>query len=71
MVPLSAWISSIPNRPIAPIACPSLIKIGFLGIGNLMESRTVGIDDANGRLPIPDLRSVHKSPEKNQLIIRL
>ena len=71
MVPLSTWIHPIPNRPIAPIASPSLVKIRLFSIGNLMKTSTIGIDDANGRLPIPDLRSVHKSPEKNQLIIRL
>ena len=71
MVPLSTWVPSVPNRSITSIPCPGLIKIRLLGIRNLMKTRTIGIDNTNGRLPIPDLRSVHKSPEKNQLIIRL
>ena len=33
---------------------PLSMSIGFLGIRNLVKS--VCIDDANGRLPIPDLR---------------
>ena len=71
MVTLTTWIPSVPNWAITSISCPCLIKISFLGIRNLVKSRTVCIDDANGRLPIPDLGSRYITAEKNQLIIRL
>ena len=38
MVPLTTWIPPVPNRSITSIPCPCLIKIGFLGIRNLMKS---------------------------------
>ena len=57
MVPLTTWIPPVPNRSITSIPCPGLIKIGFLGIGNLVKFGTVRIDDADGCLPVPNIRS--------------
>ena len=71
MVPLTTWIPPVPNRSITSIPCPCLIKIGLLGIRNLVKSRTVCIDNANGRLPIPDLWSGYVPTKKYQLIARL
>ena len=58
MVPLAIRIPPVPNRTVAAIPGPALVKIGFLGIRNLMKTSTIGIDDADRRLPIPDFRSV-------------
>ena len=71
MVPLTTWVPTVPNRPIAPVPSPGLIKVRLLGIRNLVESRTVGIDDTNGRLPVPYLRSIHIAAKEHQFVTGL
>ena len=71
MVPLAIRIPPVPNRTVAPIPGPGLVKIGFLGIRNLMKTSTIGIDDADRRLPIPDFRSVRIPAKEDQFIAGL
>ena len=68
MVPLATRIPSVPNRTIASVPGPGLVKIRFLGIGNLMKTGTIGIDDTDSRLPIPDLRGRYLPTKEYQFV---
>ena len=65
------WVFTVPNRSVFAVAGPSLVEVGLRGIGDLMKTSAVCIDDADRRFPHTDLRMILDTSEKNQLVIRL
>ena len=64
-------VFSVPDRSVFAVPGPSLVEVGLRGIGDLMKTRTVCIDDADRSFPHADLRVILDAPEKNQFVSRL
>ena len=64
-------VLSVPDRSVRPVPSPSLVEVGLRGIGDLMKTRAVCIDDADRRLPHTDLRMILDPTEENQFVSRL
>ena len=71
MVSPTLRIFTVPDRSVFAVAGPGLVEVGLRGIGDLMKTRTVCIDDADRRFPHTDLRMILDASEKNQFVIRL
>ena len=71
VVAAASRILSIPDRRIRAVPSPSLVKVGVLGIRNLMKPCSIGVDDTDRCLPHPDLRMVFDTPKEDQFVIRL
>ena len=71
VVAAAIWIFSIPDRRVRAVPSPSLVKVGVLGIRNLMKPCSIGVDDTDRCLPHPDLRMIFDTPKEDQFVIRL
>ena len=61
----------IPDGCIGSIARPSLVEICVVGIGNLMKTGTICIDDANGCLPFADIGIIFEAAKEDKHVTGL
>ena len=71
VVAAAIGVFSIPDRRVRAVPSPSLVKVGVLGIRNLVKPRSIGVDDTDRCLPHPDLRMIFDTPKEDQFVIRL
>ena len=64
------WIFSIPDGDVRAVTSPSLVEVGVLGIRNLMEPRSVSVNDTDRCLPHADLRMIFDTPKEDEFIPR-
>ena len=70
MVAATTRILSIPDGRVRTVTSPSLVKVGVLGIRNLMKPRSVGVNDTDRCLPHADLRMIFDTPEEDEFVPR-
>ena len=70
VVAAASRILSIPDRRVRAVPSPSLVKVGVLGIRNLMKPRSVGVNDTDRCLPHADLRMIFDTPEEDEFVPR-
>ena len=71
VVAAAIGVFSIPDGSVRAVTSPSLVKVGVLGIRNLVKPRSIGVDDTDRCLPHPDLRMIFDTPKEDQFVIRL
>ena len=64
-------VFTVPDGSVFAVPGPSLVEVGLRGIGDLMKTRAVCIDDADRRFPHTDLRMILDPTEENQFVSRL
>ena len=65
VVAATIGVFSIPDGRVRAVPSPSLVKVGVLGIRNLVKPRSIGVDDTDRCLPHPDLRMIFDTPKED------